>query len=278
MFKTVKTDKISESIIQQIREAIFEGLLKPGDKLPSERDLVQTFGVSKATMREALRSLEVLGFLEIRQGVSGGAFVTAIDMTKARELFTNIVHFKDLSLTHLAEVRMILETHTAATAAKTIQSRDLKQLRVLIEQAREDLDDYDPARLRRNELDFHRIICSAGANPLLSLFIDLVHNLLADAKEILKPKSDFSLKVLEAHERIYEALKDRNVEKARLEMVRHLMEVEEDLISIQKQKKIRGLALPLEPVLRQKKRATPATDWKLIKPETETSTTKRRKK
>jgi len=66
MFKTVKADKISESISQQIREAIFEDSLRPGDKLPSERELIKTFGVSRASMREALRSLEVLGFLEIR--------------------------------------------------------------------------------------------------------------------------------------------------------------------------------------------------------------------
>jgi len=66
MFKTVKADKISESISQQIREAIFEDSRRPGDKLPSERELIKTFGVSRASMREALRSLEVLGFLEIR--------------------------------------------------------------------------------------------------------------------------------------------------------------------------------------------------------------------
>ena len=66
MFKAVKADKISESISQQIREAIFEDSLRPGDKLPSERELIKTFGVSRASMREALRSLEVLGFLEIR--------------------------------------------------------------------------------------------------------------------------------------------------------------------------------------------------------------------
>ena len=240
MFKTVKTDKISESIIQQIREAIFAGLLEPGDKLPSERELVKTFGVSKATMREALRSLEVLGFLEIRQGVSGGAFVTAIDMTKARELFINILHFKKLSLKHLTEVRFVLESHTAARAAESIKPADLERLKSLVEQARTDLARNDLSRLRFNELEFHRIIGSACGNPLLGFFVDLVHNLLADAKEILKPKFDFSLRVLDAHQRIYAALEDRSVEKARQEMLQHLMEVEKDLVNLQKQKRIRG--------------------------------------
>jgi DNA-binding FadR family transcriptional regulator len=78
MFKSAKSNKISGHIIEQIREAIFKGQLKPGDKLPPERELMKNFKVSKATLREALRSLEVLGFLEIRKGVSGGAFVTEV--------------------------------------------------------------------------------------------------------------------------------------------------------------------------------------------------------
>ncbi len=90
--------------------------------------------------------------------------------------------------------------------------------------------------------------------------MDLVHNLLADAKEILKPSSDFSLRVLEAHQRIYTAMKERNVEKARLEMLRHLMEVEEDLVSIQKQKRIRGLGLVLDRGLDRKKEVMPVKD------------------
>ena len=81
MFISVKSDKVSQHIIDQIRNAIFDGRLKPGDKLPSERELIENFKVGKATLREALRSLEVLGFLEIRKGVSGGAFVTEVDMT-----------------------------------------------------------------------------------------------------------------------------------------------------------------------------------------------------
>ena len=83
MFQSAKPNKSSEHIIEQIRKAIFEGQLKPGDRLPPERELTQSFEVSKATLREALRSLEVLGFLEIRKGAAGGPFVTEVDMRKA---------------------------------------------------------------------------------------------------------------------------------------------------------------------------------------------------
>jgi GntR family transcriptional repressor for pyruvate dehydrogenase complex len=257
MFKAVKADKISESIVRQIRDAIFGGVLKPGDKLPSERELIKTFGVSKASMREALRSLEVLGFLEIRKGVSGGAFVTEIDMSKARELCVNFLHFKHLSLEHLTEIRFILESHTAATAAETIQTTDLKRLKALVEQAQKDLDRKDSSGLRFNELEFHRIIGDACGNPLLSFFVDLVHNLLADAKEILKPQFDFSLRVLKSHKKIYHALKAGDAVQARREMSRHLREVERDLFKIQEQKNIRGLVLSFDRGFGLKKEVMP---------------------
>ncbi len=113
MFEAAKSSKISAQIVEQIRKAIFEGNLKPGDKLPSEKELIQTFQVSRATLREALRSLEVLGFLEIKKGAAGGAFVVEMDMQKAMEGLINFFHFKDLSLHDLREVRLILESHTA---------------------------------------------------------------------------------------------------------------------------------------------------------------------
>ena len=93
MFEAAKSNKISAQIVEQIRKAIFEGNLKPGDKLPSEKELLDTFQVSRATLREALRSLEVLGFLEIKKGASGGAFVVEMDMNKAREGLINFFHF-----------------------------------------------------------------------------------------------------------------------------------------------------------------------------------------
>src|SRR4030067_3384614 len=134
MFDSVKSNKVSQNITNQIRNAIFEGRLKPGDKLPNERELIENFKVSKATLREALRSLEVLGFLEIRKGGSGGAFVTEVDMKKARDSFTNFLLFKNLSLSNLSEVRLILEPYVAEKAALVITEDYLKRLKKLNEE------------------------------------------------------------------------------------------------------------------------------------------------
>ena len=243
MFETVKPNKVSEHIIEQIRKAIFEGQLKPGDKLPSERELVENFRVSKATLREAIRSLEVLGFLEIRKGASGGSFVTEVDMEKARDCFTNFLHFKNLSLKDLSEVRLLLEPHIAEKAALGINEEDLKRLEELLRECDYVLRHDIPIESRKNEVEFHRIIASVTGNPILMFILDFVENLLIDTKEILQPSREFSQKVQKAHRRIYKALLERNGKKARAEMVKHVREVEQDLVVLQKERRIKELSL-----------------------------------
>jgi GntR family transcriptional repressor for pyruvate dehydrogenase complex len=237
MFKSVKSNKISENIVEQIRKAIFEGRLKPGDKLPPERELMKNFKVSKATLREALRSLEVLGFLEIRKGVSGGPFVTEVDMKTARDSFINFLHFKNLSLNDLTEVRLLLESHIAEKVAHAISEEDLNRLKKLIEESEYVLKHNIPIESRKNEIEFHRIIGSITGNPILMFILDFVENLLIDTKEILQPGKDFSREVLNAHKRIYKALLGKDSKKAQEEMIKHVKEVERDLIAIQKEKR-----------------------------------------
>jgi len=243
MFKSVKSDKVSEHITEQVRKAIFEGSLKPGDKLPPEKKLIETFHVSKATLREALRSLEVLGFLEIRKGVSGGAFVTEIDMKKARDSFTNFLLFKNLSLSNLSEVRLILEPYVAEKAARSINEEGLETLKKLNKECEYILKHDIPIESRKNEIEYHRIIGSLSGNPILMFILDFVENLLIDTKEILQPSKEFSQKVLNAHKRIYKALSERDPKKAREEMIKHVREVAKDLMALQKKRGIEKIDL-----------------------------------
>ena len=238
-YKSVKSNKVSENIVEQIRKAIFEGRLKPGDKLPSEKELMVNFKVSKATLREAMRSLEVLGFLEIRKGASGGGIVTEVDMKKARDSFINFLHFKNLSLQDLSEIRLLLEPYVAEKAILAITEHDLKSLKKLIEECEYVLKYDMPIESRKNEIEFHRIIGSVTGNPILMFILDFVENLLLDTKEILEPGKGFSKRVLNAHKRIYKALFEKDGKKAQEEMIKHVKEVERDLIALQKEKRAR---------------------------------------
>jgi GntR family transcriptional repressor for pyruvate dehydrogenase complex len=238
MFDSVKTNKVSQHIIDQIRNAIFEGRLRPGDKLPSERELIEKFKVSKATLREALRSLEVLGFLEIRKGVSGGAMVTEVDMTTARDSFTNFLLFKNLSLKDLSEVRLLLEPYIAEKATLSITQEDLARLKKIIKESEQAIKNEVAFESRKDEIEFHRIIASITGNPILMFILDFVENLLIDTKGILKPGKEFSNKVLRAHKRIYNGLLEKDIKKVHEEMVRHIQEVEKDLLKANKERRI----------------------------------------
>jgi GntR family transcriptional repressor for pyruvate dehydrogenase complex len=184
-----------------------------------------------------------LGFLEIRKGVSGGAFVTEIDMKKVRDCFTNFLHFKNLSLRDLTEVRFILESYITEKAARNINQEDLKKLKQLNQQCEYVLKHDIPIESRKSEIEFHRTIGSVTGNPILIFILDFVENLLIDTKEILKPSKEFSKKVLNVHKRIYKALMERNVENARAEMIKHVRKVEKDLLSLQKERAMERLDL-----------------------------------
>jgi GntR family transcriptional regulator, transcriptional repressor for pyruvate dehydrogenase complex len=234
VLKSAKTKKASEHIIGQIRNAIFEGQLHPGDRLPPEKELMESFKVSKATLREALRSLEMLGFLEIRKGASGGPFVTEVDLRKARDCFSNFLHFKNLSLENLSEVLLILEPHIAEKATLNITAEELDRLKKLNNECDSLLKNNMPVELQRNKIEFHRIIGTAAGNPILIFILDFVINLLTDTKDILQPDKEVSRKDIDAHRRIYEALLNRDGKKAREEMIGHLQEMERDLAEIRK--------------------------------------------
>jgi GntR family transcriptional regulator, transcriptional repressor for pyruvate dehydrogenase complex len=245
MFECAKTKILSQNIVDQIRKAIFKGVLKPGDKLPSEKELIDNFGVSKGSLREALRSLEVLGLLEIRKGSLGGAFVTEVKTEKAKEGFSNFFVFRNLSLKNLFDVRLILESHIAENAASSITADDLQQLEQILNETREALEKDLPLNFREKEIAFHLIIANATRNPLLIFILDFVENLLLDAKVILGPDRDFSLRVLKAHERIYRALAARDADGAKNAIVLDILEVQKALLRFQEEKNLPALKIQM---------------------------------
>jgi GntR family transcriptional repressor for pyruvate dehydrogenase complex len=240
MLKSIKSNKISEHIVEQIRNAIFEEVFKPGDKLPSEKELRNTFQVSKPILREAIRSLEFLGFLEIRKGVSGGAFVVEVNLKKAIDSFANFLYFRNLSLRQISEVRIILESYIAEKVASLISKEDIKKLKMLNEEFENDLNNNITLESFNRQIAFHQIIGNATSNPILIFISEFVANLLIQAKESLHPDRNFYKKVLEGHKRIYKALLEKNPNKIRKEMIRHIREEERDLVLLQRKRAIQS--------------------------------------
>lgn len=232
MFKIARTSTITQKIIDQIRTAILGGKLKPGDILPPEKELTEQFGVSKQTLRESLRALEHMGLIDVRKGIGGGAHIVEVDIEVTKQSLANFLYFKDLSIEDLSELRKLIEPHAAARAAETMSAEDLRVLNELNKQARENLDKKILREMSINEINFHRVIAQTTSNPILVLILDFVEDLLEDFKKVLKPDLAFSKAVLDAHDRIYEAICDKDPEKASAEMYRHVHEVEEHLAKL----------------------------------------------
>ncbi len=129
--------RMFQEVVQQIQEAILDGRLAPGTRLPSERQLQEDFAASRGTLREALRVLEQKGLVSIRTGGKGGAVVNALSIEQLSESLELLVRNQRISLRHLAEFREGVEGHVALLAVEQARPEDIKYMRGLLEKARD---------------------------------------------------------------------------------------------------------------------------------------------
>ena len=230
MFETARQSKTTEVIIGQIRTAILEGRLMPGDRLPPEKQLGEQFQVSKQTLRESMRALEHMGLIDVRKGIGGGAFIVEVDEQVAAQNLANYLYFKNLTIENLSEFRRLMEPYAAARAAEGISPSDLETLQRLNDSTRENLKQKKWDHVSRDEIAFHRLIARQTGNPIL----DFVETLLEDFKQILKPDAGFMESVLLAHEAIHAAIANGNAQLASQQMLGHVIEVETYLSRLKK--------------------------------------------
>jgi GntR family transcriptional repressor for pyruvate dehydrogenase complex len=240
LFSRVEQNKVALDIIRQVREAILEGKLQAGDRLPPEKQLLAKFGVGKHTLREAVRALEAMGFLSIRKGYGGGAVVLEVDMNTTRDSIANFLHFQNVSVRNLSEARKLIEPYLARLAAKRLRQDGLEALDDCNQACREAL--LLGQSMSMHEIKFHRILADASGNPVLILILDFVNSVLTDSKRHLQPGATFSQEVLASHERILEAVRAGDLERAEAEMRDHVCEVDKALeaLRIEKEEGTKG--------------------------------------
>ncbi len=168
MFKPAKQIRIFQDVVDQIQDQILSGRLKPGDILPSERDLRKMFEVSRGTLREALRVLEQKGLIEIKLGVGGGAVVRDVSTDKLGETLALLIRSKKISLEHLAEFRKGVEGDITALAAQRATDRDIQKLEHILEMARKYCDKGAKFVQQFLEVDmkFHLTLSQISGNPV----------------------------------------------------------------------------------------------------------------
>ena len=210
-----------DRVVESIQEQILSERLAVGTKLPPERDLADRLGVSRTVVREAVRVLAATGLLETRHGV--GTTVRALsreEMVKPLNLFLR-TWGEDVSLAHLHQVRSLLEVENAGLAAEQASDEDIQDLRRIVaemEAAKE-----DPVLFAAKDAEFHRRLAQTAHNPLLTLLLDSIHDLMVEVRELVAKESGLVERVMPAHVAILESVVMRDARKARQIMRAHLL-------------------------------------------------------
>lgn len=218
MFQAAKQNRIFKDVVDQIQEAILDGKVKPGDTLPSERELKAQFQTSRGTLREALRVLEQKGLIEIRLGVGGGAVVKAPPMEPIHESLDLLIRFQKISLAHLAEFRENVEGSVAALAARRATEADIERLETYIREA-DELVRMGVGHARefvKVDGQIHQTLAQVTGNPIYILVQQMVHNNIQRYYEQFLPWTQEMLEENFAHLRgIVSMIRDRNATGAR---------------------------------------------------------------
>src|SRR5262249_31737292 len=219
IFAPVSVARASSAIAEQIRTAILTGRLKAGDRLSPERELAEQFGVSRVTVRDALRSLEAMGLIKV--GAGGGAFVTAPTGSKVAQTMSDMMVMSATTPEDIVEARLIVELGTVTLACARATEDDLAQLRELCEHGREALASGNYSR--ELSWDFHARLAQAAHNGAVGgLTQSFRSSLSMHPRRVGEGPRAHELTV-EEHMRIVEALERRDGGAARREMADHLL-------------------------------------------------------
>lgn len=225
MYKTIQASRLYEKIVQQVEELILNGQLKPGDQLPSERELAQQFGVSRTAVREAIKALREKGLVEAYLGK--GTFITNATSQAIRQSLGLMMRIgQPGNMTQLEEVREILEPDIAALAAARADEQLLATLREAI--AVMDRSQRDPEAYIEADLDFHLSLAEAVDNPIILSLLDSIVELLREQRLKIFRVEGGPARGQYHHKRILEAVERRNPEAAREAMRAHLQQVRSD--------------------------------------------------
>ncbi|MEW6377636.1 MAG: FadR/GntR family transcriptional regulator [Thermodesulfobacteriota bacterium] len=240
MFKSVHTDRISQAIVDQIKEAVFQKKLRPGDKLPSERQLMEQFEASRVTIREAIRLLEHFGILEIRRGADGGAFIRDPNTKFVNNFLQNMFAMDKIKISNLTEARLAVEPFSAKVATERIQEESLEQVRLNIQETKDWLSKGNYSEARLLNLEFHRLIAQASGNPVIFFMIDSIMDIMEQNISSIILSAKPVEQTVEYHEDIYLAIKNQDPEEAQNLMLKHIQDIQKALEALSKETFGRG--------------------------------------
>ena len=230
MFEPVKLyGNLSADIINQIMQTINNGELKPGDKLPPEREMCTLFSVSRTVIRDALKTLVGLGVVTIRHGM--GAYINEVNEEGDVSRLASLLQISRGTIEELFQVREVLESQAVIWCTQNATEQDLQQLEYIVRRGKK-LGDGDESKLALLDAEFHlKIVEAAGNRVLMRLMINLLDLLGENRARALMVPGRQRLSVLD-HETIIDAIKQKNSDLAHRRMLGHLANVREAIQSV----------------------------------------------
>lgn len=222
-FTRIHTRRAFEEICEKIREQLALGVLKPGDKLPPERDLALQLGVSRNVLREAIRSLEMAGVLRLRKGVKGGAFIREGDMSRMNDVMRDMLSLGTISISELSEARIEILDLVVRLACRSAHKADFDAMEQNIE--RTEAATREGRMLERVEYsrEFYRLLAAATGNKVIAMIVHSVteiHMRFVYAKVASSGVS--TPRLVERRRTLLEALRARDEAAAASRMRAHL--------------------------------------------------------
>ncbi|HVR78629.1 MAG TPA: FadR/GntR family transcriptional regulator [Acidimicrobiia bacterium] len=221
-FRKVNTGRVSDAIVDQVKMAIREGKLTPGDRLPPERELTKMFGVSRVAVRDALRLLEASGLIEVKVGATGGAVVTIPGSNEIAESISNMLLIRSTTPQEVTEARLVLETGVIRLACERADETDVADLDEICDRAGRLLAseaEYDVAL----SAEFHSRVAAATHNKVITALIASLHQPLEDSLRQARDVDPAMGRIgTEEHRELVRAIEARDADKAEDIMRRHL--------------------------------------------------------
>lgn len=232
-FKPIKQPRVSNEVAAQLKQSILSGYFKPGNKLPSERELAKQFQVSRIAVREAIRFLESTGFVSTRHGVNGGTFVTDLNFEYLSNAFVDLFLADKITVPELVETRVLIEPEIARLAAKNLSKKHARLLKEALEA--EELPTTSIDQDLEIKTSVHYILAEACGNHFYEA---LERSLMALTRAIIKmiDSNNINARIHPAgmHRPVVEAVLAKDPEAAAEAMRHHALEFGQNLINLDK--------------------------------------------
>ena len=229
-FKPIKQFRVSEEVLSQLKESILLGKFKSGEKLPSERELTEEFQVSRGVVREAIRALEITGFVVLRQGPTGGAFVTDLSFDHVGNAFLDLFLANKVSIPELANVRYFIEPEVARLAALNATEEDKNRLTKAQE---EEFLTVTTTTARITQFQkVHHVIAESCQNHFYEAIAKSMLRLTYEVVEAVDPDHE-ALHMPGEHKHIIDAIIGKNAEAAQAHMRSHMKKFCKSLLEME---------------------------------------------